>query len=115
MPFAQSSELPPPTATIESTRQDAATARPGVDHARIGIGVEVVKRERLHALRVQQRRGALHLSGRDDPAIGDQQRARERQLARELAEPRKRAIAEHDARAQLKVERAHQAGFLPTR
>jgi hypothetical protein len=87
----------------------------GVDHARIGIGVEVVKRERPHPLRVQQRRGALDLSGCDDPAIGDEQGARERQLAREFAEPRQRAITEHDTGAQLKVERAHQAGFLPTR
>ena len=115
MPFAQSSELPPPTATIESTRQRRRDGPPGLDHARVGIGVEVVERERPHALRVQERRGALHLPGRDDPAIGDEQRARERQLARQLAEPRKRAIAEHDARAQLKVERAHQAGFFPTR
>jgi hypothetical protein len=51
-----------------------------------GLASKSWKRERLHALRVQQRRGALHLSGRDDAAIGDEQRARERQLARELAE-----------------------------
>ena len=75
---------------------------------RIGVGVEVVKGERRRCRRVSsERRGALHLAGRDDPAIGDEQRARERQLARQLAEPRERAVAEHDARAQLKVEWRH--------
>ena len=39
----------------------------------------------------------------------------EDQLARQLAKARKRAVAKHHARAQLKVERAHQAGFLATR
>src|SRR5439155_18675026 len=42
--------------------------------------------------------------GRHDPPVRHDQRRRERQLARELAEPGERPVAEHDAGPQLKVE-----------
>ena len=50
---------------------------------------------------------AFDVPRRQDAAIGDQQRPREAQLARELADTRERAFAEHEARAQVKVERPH--------
>ena len=61
---------------------------------------------------VKKLRRAPDVARRDEPAVGDEQRAPEAQLARQLAEARDRALAEDDARARLKVERLHEGHGL---
>jgi hypothetical protein len=53
---------------------------------------------------VERRRGALRQAGRDDAAIRNDQCPPERQLARQIAQLRERAVTEHDARSQMKIE-----------
>ena len=67
MPFAQSSELPPPSATMESTPAEAATRASGFDHVGVGVGIEVVKRRDLDARIRQRRAGARDVARLDQP------------------------------------------------
>ena len=43
MPLAQSSELPPPKATMPSMPRPAAMRVAGRDHVGVGVGVEAVE------------------------------------------------------------------------
>ena len=81
---------------------------PGLDHRRVGVGVEVVERRRRDAGGLERRRRALARSpARDDAAVGDAGARRGRELARQLAQARERAVAEHDPSAQLEIESRH--------
>src|SRR5215211_9490108 len=88
MPFAQSSELPP-----------------GFDHARIGVGVELLEARGVDAGGVQLRRRSVDVAGRGDAWIGHDERVPPAHLAGKAAEPLERAVAEDDPRAEDEVER----------
>ena len=105
MPLAQSSELPPPRATMESTRLDAANTPSGFHHAAVGVGVEVVEAEGGDAGLGQEALRTADVAGGDQPRVGHEERPGEAQLGRELAQTRERAGAEHDARTGHKLER----------
>jgi len=90
MPFAQSSELPPPSATIESTqrRRERAT---GLDHRSVGVFAEIVKGEDFDAGCDEQLPRLVDVAARDHPLIGDEQRAIESEIARQFAKSFERA------------------------
>ena len=88
MPLAQSSELPPPSATSESIACEAAATRPGLDHAAVGVGVEAVKADDLDAGVRQHPGRALHMSRRHQAGVGDEQGPFEALLDAQVAQPR---------------------------
>ncbi len=84
-------------------RPDAA----GLDHPLVGVGIEVVKDERLDAVRLERLRGAVHEARGHDPRVADEERAREAQLPRQLGETPEGARAEDNPRAWLEIEGLH--------
>ena len=110
MPFAQSSELPPPRPTMTSTPSGSAKARPGFDHRAVGIRPKPLEQEHVDP-------GALEeLCGR----IGMCRPARRRRRQREVSGARRaraatrpetleRAGTEQDARERPEFERNHRA------
>src|SRR5207253_7425262 len=72
-------------------RVDAAGGRllaARLPHARIRVGVEAVEEEGCDPGGTEKRGGALDMSRRDDAWIGDDERSRAGQVAREIAELR---------------------------
>jgi len=76
----------------------------GLDHSRVGIRVEIVKRERFDAGRGECFPGAVDITGGHDSRIGDDERARKGEIAGQLAQPAERAVAEHHSSARVKFE-----------
>ena len=91
MPFAQSSELPPPRPTIESMRSRAAWRH--LEHICIGVRAEIVEIHRLNTGRRQRCACVIVVAGHQ-PRIGDEQRAAEPELSGQRTELIDRSIAE---------------------
>ena len=98
MPFAQSSELPPPSATMRvDAALPAAIARPASTMPAVGIGVEVVKAALGDPGRAKRSGRPVHVAGRDNAGIRNEQGVPEAQLAGQRPETIERAVAEDDA------------------
>ncbi len=97
MPLAQSMELPPPTATIRSMRPARANSSAGGDVARGRVLLDGVEDDDFQTGLAQRRRRALRVAGRPQAGVGDEQRPRPAQLARQFAEAVQDADAEDDA------------------
>ena len=88
-------------------RRRRGVRAPGFDHRGIGVRVEVVEDVPDDAGRLQAGDRASHDAGRHDPLVGDDQRSRKCQLARERAQLVQRAIAENHPCPEREVEWDH--------
>jgi hypothetical protein len=82
------------------------TAR--LDHLRVGIGAEAVKKERHDADRVQKLRGAVHETRGDNPFVRHDQRAREAKLVPQEPKLLQHPLAEDEAGSQCEIKWGHQ-------
>ena len=80
MPLAQSSELPPPSATIESTRSGSTKPATGFDHRAVGVFAEVVIREHRNLFRLERSDDRRDMTGSGDTRIGHQKRSAESEV-----------------------------------
>ena len=103
IPFASSRELPPPNATSESISSGAAKARPASTISQVGLLSKSWNR-RVMMPAAFSVSSAVDMTGADDSAIGDEQGSTEAQFARELAEPLRGVIPDHEPGARTKVE-----------
>ena len=105
IPFAQSSELPPPSATIESIAADGARTRvrPRPSRCR-GSRRSRGRRATDDAGRRQARRPRGSRCRPRRSPVGDDERSRKCQARARAAQPVQRAIAENHARPEREVE-----------
>ena len=107
MPFAQSSELPPPSARSPSRPERARRAGAARDRGRVWIDVEVVKGVDRGARAADERPHPIDVPRGDEPVVGHEQNPPETDFPDHLAEAVEHAGAEDDARAREEVEAAH--------
>ena len=82
-------------------RRDQA---PGFNHARVGVGVEIVKARGGVACGPQQRHRFFDVASRDDAGIGNEQGMSTPQVADEVSETPECGIAEDDTGGWLETE-----------
>ena len=91
MPLAQSSELPPPRPIDRVDAERSGEGAAGLDHRGIGVLAEVVKRDDADAGCLQRcARPRRRTPAATRPAIGDEQDAREPEIAGERPPSRRR-------------------------
>src|SRR5262249_11455809 len=82
--------------------------RPAPDHLAVGVVVEVVEADGLHAGGREKALGLVHVARcAHEPGIGHEERAPESQSARELSQAGEGGRTEHDARPRREVEGLH--------
>ena len=82
----------------------------GGDVARGGVLLDAVEDEDFQTGRAQRGGGALRMAGRPQAGVGDEQRPRAAEFARNLAEAGEGADAEDDARGRMVVQRGQRRG-----
>ena len=97
MPLAQSSELPPPMATMESMPSGAANARPASTIALSGFASKSSKGDG-DARRFEQPLGRAGVSCRDDAGVSHQERCVRTRAHARGGRAARRSRTEHHAR-----------------